>query len=370
MPDSVPTLAVLATIPVSLPPTESPTEMPAMVPLTTAVPSHTPNPTDTAVLHPTPPATPLPLPTPSPTTTIGFSVAGRPIVSYRFGLGPEAIILVGGIHGGYEWNTISLAHEMIDYFGKHPELIPASITLHIILAANPDGQFLITGHNGRPATDDIPPDMDTLPGRFNTNGVDLNRNWDCNWSETAVWRDQTISGGPYPFSEPESQSLRDFLLAQQPLLVVFWHSAANGVFASGCPGAFPPSLQMASLYGQAAGYPVYEHFYHYPVTGDAGDWLATQNIPSFSVELKNHTDADFSQNLAGTVALLAHYHALFELERNISNSMRNYGKLVAGKTTNFYPLIPPPPTIFCLSCKRPYSPAPPARNTFASSPTT
>ncbi|NJN55728.1 MAG: hypothetical protein HC804_13860 [Anaerolineae bacterium] len=315
-PASAPTLAVLATIPASLAPTTIPTVTPPTLPLLTAVPTHTAIPIDTAVVTHSPTATPLPLPTPSPTTTIGFSVSGLPIVSYRFGYGPDVIALVGGIHGGYEWNTILLAYEMIQYFQDRPDLIPPSITLHIIPSANPDGQFLITGHNGRPATDDIPPDMDTLPGRFNANGVDLNRNWDCNWSETAVWRDQTISGGPYPFSEPESQNLRDFLLAQQPLLVVFWHSAANGVFASGCPGAFPPSLQMASLYGQAAGYPVYEHFYHYPVTGDAGDWLATQNIPSFSVELKNHTDTDFLQNLAGTMALFAHYHALFELEQD------------------------------------------------------
>ena len=93
--------------------------------------------------------------------------------------------------------------------------------MHIIPAANPDGQFLITGHNGRFAAADIPTDTDTIPGRFNANGVDLNRNWDCAWRETAVWRDEPISGGTRPFSEPESQNLRDFLLAQQPVLVVF-----------------------------------------------------------------------------------------------------------------------------------------------------
>lgn len=248
-----------------------------------------------------------PTATPYPYTTIGRSVEGRPIVSHRFGDGPIPIILVGGIHGGYEWNTILLAYEMIDYFEEFPERIPPDITLYIIPSANPDGQFLITGSHDRFTLADIPSDDDTLPGRFNANDVDLNRNWDCEWSKTAVWRDQTVSGGSSPFSELESNVLRNYFLEQQPSVVIFWHSAANGVFSSGCPEPFPNSLQLAAMYGEAANYPVYERFYHYPVTGDAGDWLATQGIPSISVELKTHEDIDWTENLAGVLMILDNF---------------------------------------------------------------
>jgi len=53
------------------------------------------------------------------------------------------------------------------------------------------------------------------------------------------------------------------------------------------------------------GYPVYERFTHYDVNGDAGDWLSTQGIPAFTVELKSRDQLDWEMNLAGLQALLA-----------------------------------------------------------------
>jgi len=47
---------------------------------------------------------------------IGRSAGGLPIEAYRFGRGPIRLILVGGIHGGYEWNTILLAYAVIDHY--------------------------------------------------------------------------------------------------------------------------------------------------------------------------------------------------------------------------------------------------------------
>lgn len=251
-------------------------------------------------------------PTPSPTfaaygitQTIGTSVEERPLVSYRFGYGAKTIILVGGIHGGYEWNTIVLAYRMIDYFQENPEQIPANVTLYIIPSANPDGQYLVTGQEGRFTAADVQGSIE--PGRFNGNNVDLNRNWDCNWQATGTWGERTVSGGERPFSEPETQALAQFFLNQRPDVVVFWHSKANGVFSGGCGGVHAPSLALTTLFGDAADYPIYERFEFYEVTGDASDWLALQGIPSFSVELKTRSQLDWEQNLAGTLALLAHY---------------------------------------------------------------
>ncbi len=297
-PQSVPTRAALATIPTTLSPTPA-TQTTTIVSSTTAVP------TNTAVTAPTP--THIATTTPSPYTIIGTSVKDRPIVSYRFGNGSIPIILVGGMHGGYEWNTILLAYEMIDYFSEQPEQIPKNVTLTIIPSANPDGQFLVTGSDGRFNPAEIPPDIDTFPGRFNGRNVDLNRNWDCEWSETAVWRDQPVNSGRQPFSEPESRLLRDYFLQKKPALVIFWHSAGDGVFVAGCPETYTPSLQLATLFGQAAGYPVYEQFPYYPITGDAGDWLATQGIPTVSIELKTHETIDWPANQAGMLAILAYY---------------------------------------------------------------
>ena len=242
------------------------------------------------------------------TRIIGYSVEERPLTDIQFGSGPTHIVFVGGIHGGYEWNTILLAYDMIDYFTANPGDIPADVTLHIIPAANPDGQYLVTAQEGRFSPLDVA--ADSLPGRVNGHGVDLNRNWDCNWTANALWRDQPTSGGAKAFSEPETMALRDFLLELNPVAVIFWHSAANGVFAAGCTDVYQPSLNLAGIYGRAAGYPVYETFTSYQVTGDAGDWLSLQGIPAISVELLNHESTDWSKNRAGVTAVLRQFNQI------------------------------------------------------------
>ncbi len=255
----------------------------------------------TAVLSASTTVTPLP-PALGSSAIISRSVQGRAIITHQLNDGPQHVVVVGGIHGGYEWNSILLSYELLDYFTANPALIPPQITLHIIPSANPDGQFLVTQQEQRFSAADVV--ADTVDGRFNANGVDLNRNWDCRWSPSAMWRDTVVDGGRAPFSEPESVALRDYFLLYQPEVVIFLHSAANGVFASGCPDTHQPSFWLATVYGEAAGYPVYEAFNAYPITGDAGDWLTTIGIPSFTVELRNHSATDWSQNRAGLLALL------------------------------------------------------------------
>ena len=79
------------------------------------------------------------------------------------------------------------------------------------------------------------------------------------------------------------------------------------LFVGSCEGLYQPSKDVAEIYGRASGYRVYEEFTAYPVSGDASDWLATQNIPSFTVELATRSQTDYSVNLAGVLALLDGY---------------------------------------------------------------
>jgi len=236
---------------------------------------------------------------------IGESVQGRPIYAYQFNDGQQRIVIVGGIHGGYEWNTILLAYELIDYFQSHPETIPDTIALTIIPSANPDGLELVTGKEGRFTVADVA--ENSFPGRFNANNVDLNRNWDCEWAPEATWRNQPVSAGTAALSEPESVALHDFFLTQQTEAVIFLHSAANGVFAAGCPQTHLDSMLLARAYGAASGYPVYDRFTSYPITGDAGDWLTIQGISSITIELLDHQNIEWPKNLAGMLAVLDYY---------------------------------------------------------------
>lgn len=242
-------------------------------------------------------------------TTLGFSGNNRAIERYTFGSGPTQIVFVGSIHGGYEWNTTVLAYQAIDYFAAFPDLVPETVTLHIIPTVNPDGIYRVTQKEGRISSNDIPSSdpLAAFPGRFNANEVDLNRNWECNWSKTALWRDQEISGGAAPFSEVENQVLRDFVTQPGIAAVIFWHSAAAIVSPGRCnEEAYEPANELAEVYSAAAGYPV-QYFLAYEITGDASDWLATQDIPSIAVELTDHFDTEWPKNLAGILAVLAYY---------------------------------------------------------------
>jgi len=264
-----------------------------------------PTPSTTSTLTLQPQTTPL-IPTVTPgienPRLLGHSTGGWPIEAYQFGTGPIHIVFIGGIHGGYEWNTILLAYQAIDYFTQNPGDVPSELSVYIIPSANPDGQVLVTGQAGRFTASQVA--LKTVPGRINNDGVDLNRNWDCNWKPTAIWREQKVNAGKDPFSEVENQILRDFLTALPANGVIFWHSAMPGVFPGSCNARSASSEMLSKRYAEASGYPYEENFTSYEVSGDAADWLSSQGIPAISVELTNHRDVDWEQNLKGILSVI------------------------------------------------------------------
>jgi hypothetical protein len=241
-------------------------------------------------------------------SVIGKSVQGRNIEAYTYGTGKTHLLFVGGIHGGYEWNSVLLAYTFIDYFTANPKLIPATLSVTIVPSANPDGVFKVIGKEGRFTLADVPKGTDQSVGRFNANGVDLNRNFDCKWQPQSMWRGTTVSAGTAPFSEPEAKAIRDFVLAKKPAAGIFWHSQSNAVYASFCKdGILPQTLDIMNAYAKAAGYPAVKTFDAYPVTGDAEGWLASIGIPALTVELKTHEAIEWEKNLAGVKALFTYY---------------------------------------------------------------
>jgi len=257
-------------------------------------------------------------------SVLGISTRGYPITSYQIGTGPIRLAFIGGIHGGYEWNTTLLAYQAIDFFTTHPEELPNSVSLNIVPAANPDGLVALIGRFGRFSFDDMRSlvTTPTFPGRFNGNGVDLNRNWGYNWTPNAFWWQVRISGGTEPFSEIETQILRDFLTAPPMTAVVFWHSAAWGVYPGRCDAPLPQTDVLVTTYAEASQYPAYDNFDAYPITGDATDWLCSQDIPAIVVELSSKRGVDWPQNLAAMQAMIARY-SRSAVERSAPLGYRN-----------------------------------------------
>lgn len=241
-------------------------------------------------------------------TIIGQSVEGRSIESFSFGSGSTQLLFIGGIHGGYEWNSVVLAYQFIDYWTERPEAVPTGFTVTIIPALNPDGLFTITHKEGRFAITDVMESEMVGRGRLNANEVDLNRNFDCQWQSESTWRNNPVSAGTSAFSEPEARALRDLVYETQPAGVVFWHSQADAVYASECEnGILPETLEIMNAYADASGYAAVSSFDAYEITGDAEGWLASIGIPAVTVELSTHETIEWEENLAGVQALFNHY---------------------------------------------------------------
>lgn len=224
---------------------------------------------------------------------LGTSVQGRNIEAFIYGTGTTTLLFVGGIHGGYEKNSVTLAYTFNDYLKDNPTVIPENISVVIIPSANPDGVARGTS---------IP------EARFNANKVDLNRNFDCNWQPESMWRGNKVSAGTAPFSEPEARAIRDFVLKTKPSAVVFWHSQANAVYASQCNnGILPETLRIMDAYSIASGYKAVKVFDSYVVTGASEDWLASIGIPALTVELATHEAVEWDKNLPGVKALIKYF---------------------------------------------------------------
>ncbi|HET92183.1 MAG TPA: hypothetical protein ENN99_15795, partial [Chloroflexi bacterium] len=234
---------------------------------------------------------PLATPLPEPTNpfTYGLSFTGRPLWAYRLGDGPSARAIVGGIHGGYEGDTVTLVRRMLHYLQARPDLIPADVTLYVIPCANPDGYAA---------------GSDVETGRVNGRGVDLNRNWDYHWQMTATHGTRPVFAGSEPFSEPETRALRDLFAERGIEATIFYHSALGSIF-SGADRSRAATFELAEMMAQATGYP------HAPegirgqiTTGDAVDYLSTVGVAAIEIELTTHEGIDWERNWRGLRAFL------------------------------------------------------------------
>jgi hypothetical protein len=292
---SLPAIAALVTESASPPPSPvAATSTPFKAVEPTAYPTYTPTPTLLAQTGLAPSSTPLPSSTSAPTPTpappsgqpvvIGYSVLGKPLQVYTFGNGANERMIVAGIHGGNEYNTIQLANKLIRYLTDHPGKIPAGVKLFILPSLNPDGDA--RSHD--------------IYGRANEHGVDLNHNWPAfwkaDWSRNGCWRYLHLNGGSAPASEPETQALMSFLISHHVQALISYHSAAMGIF----PGGIPPaanSLSLASAVAEVSDYPYPPINTGCDMSGALVDWASAQGIAALDIELTDHRHTDYQQNL-------------------------------------------------------------------------
>jgi hypothetical protein len=315
-------------------PTASPVE-PTVVPGPTATEPAPPAATPTSIEATQVPSPPQPSATPLTAVegpfVYGRSHSGNDLLAYRIGRGASSRALIGGIHGGYEWNTTVLVEEILSTLEHDPDLVPSDVTLYVIPCANPDGAAAGT---------------DAIHGRVNGNNVDLNRNWDYEHQPVATHGTRPVSGGERPFSEPETQALRDFIFERDIELAIFYHSAMGKIF-SGFERENCATYELAEMMSEVTGYPHSpEGVYGQVTTGDAIDYLSKVGIAAIEIELTNHRDIDWDQNWRGVIAFLAWEaptvqrpsHSDTTYEDTPSGSTFIYHTVQAGQTLSYLSL--------------------------------
>lgn len=165
------------------------------------------------------------------TSSIGKSVEGRELLLIEFGRG-DTKIFVNGTHHGREYISTTYLMYAIDRYacayrnnsmwGQYsPKEILDQVTFCIVPMVNPDGVNLV--QNGISATDHAEElaQMGIYEGakygysawKANIRGVDLNRNYNQNWSAKTNRNPRGSVGfhGDAPNSEPEVIAISDYV---------------------------------------------------------------------------------------------------------------------------------------------------------------
>jgi murein tripeptide amidase MpaA len=235
---------------------------------------------------------------------IGDSIEGRDIWALRItapgGTGTKPAILFNGTQHAREWISpmvnMYIADQLIDAYDTDPEIQALLGRLEVIIVpvVNPDG-YVYTQINRL-----------WRKNRRNNGtscyGVDTNRNWATGWGGPGSGSstcDETYRGA-LPFSEPETQALRDFFLANPQIVAnIDYHSYSQLILSPyGYTNNLPPDNDLFLTLGEAMHneiFAVHDEYYEwgpiaptlYQASGGSIDWVYdVAGAYAFTIELR------------------------------------------------------------------------------------
>ena len=234
---------------------------------------------------------------------LGLSIEGREIRGVRI-TGPGAdkpAVLINGCQHAREWiapmATIYAADRLIGEYDVDPvvkELVD-DVEFLLVPIVNPDGYIYTWGPDRWWRTNR----RDNGDGTF---GVDLNRNWAYEWGHdngSSPVPGHELYRGPAPFSEPETQAMRDLFQANPQIVGnIDFHSYGQLILYPWSYGYDPaPDFLVLHALGDtmaASIQGVHGRHYNnqqgvvlYPASGAIDDWAyGDQGVFSYTVELR------------------------------------------------------------------------------------
>ncbi|WP_027624401.1 M14 family metallopeptidase [Clostridium lundense] len=240
----------------------------------------------------------------------GKSVLGKNLYYLKLGVGPNQVFY-NAAHHALEWITSPLLMKFAENFANNYALgrkmrgydvadIWSRSSIYIMPMVNPDGVDLVLNglSKDNPYYDqlivwnkgstDFSKDWEA-----NNRGVDLNHNYNASWQKSKEAEKMygvygpgpTRYSGPYPESEPETQTVVKFTRDHNFRLVLAYHSQGEVIYWQ-YDGITPPdSRRIGELFSKVSGYSLAEAA---GITAYAGykDWFIEEyRRPGYTIEV-------------------------------------------------------------------------------------
>lgn len=167
---------------------------------------------------------------------LDHSVTELPIYLARLGSGAQKVLVAGAFHGR-EWITSMLLVRMLKESTQRTELL-SDFTFLFVPMINPDGvtisqqglaaantntELLVRANEG---------EQDFTRWKANANGVNLNIQYEANWSEAVSEAGPHFEKykGTRPESEPESKAIAELTRRENPEIVIAYHSSGEVIY--------------------------------------------------------------------------------------------------------------------------------------------
>jgi hypothetical protein len=233
--------------------------------------------------------------------TVGMSLENRPIRGLRITGPGDATNRPGFLfHGGQharEWINVPVpmyaAEWLLNNYGSDPlaARLVNEVEWFIIPVMNPDGYSFSW-------TDQRLWRKNRRPNAGGSFGVDLNRNWGFAWGEAGASSSPSSETyrGTAAFSEPETQAMRDFIIARPNIAAyIDYHSYSQLVMWPFGPTATPPEHEATFstvVNAAVARMRAVHDFRHvtgtvfdtiYQTSGGSIDWVYGANLPGRNI---------------------------------------------------------------------------------------